>query len=104
MSRTKQDWERLMKFFIKQGYDIDPTDDLWMEEYISYEHKYKDIVRIIENYINDANAMKLKMKLNTTIHIPDSMKRELKAKAAQRGLTMNSAILTAIALYLQSDK
>lgn len=40
------------------------------------------------------------MKLNTTIYIPDSMKRELKAKAAKDGLTMNSAILTAIKAYL----
>ena len=43
------------------------------------------------------------MKLNTTIHIPDEMKRELKAKAAKDGLTMNSAILTAIALYLHNE-
>ena len=43
------------------------------------------------------------MKLNTTIHIPDSMKRDLKAKAAKDGLTMNSAILTAISLYLYGE-
>ena len=43
------------------------------------------------------------MKLNTTIHIPDSMKRDLKAKAAKDGLTMNAAILVAINLYLHNE-
>ncbi len=41
------------------------------------------------------------MKLNTTIHIPKEMKRELKSKAAKEGLTMNSAILTALRSYLK---
>lgn len=44
------------------------------------------------------------MKLNTTIHIPESIKRALKSQAAKDGLTMNSAILTAIMLYLNSRK
>ena len=44
------------------------------------------------------------MKLNTTIHIPDSIKRDLKVQAAKDGETMNSAILTAIVRYLNSKK
>jgi len=39
-------------------------------------------------------------KLNTSIYIPEETKRELKAKAARDGLTMNGAILKAIDLYL----
>ena len=42
------------------------------------------------------------MKLNTTIHIPDEIKRELKAKAAKDGLTMNAAIIEALTQYLKS--
>ena len=39
---------------------------------------------------------------NTTIHIPNELKRELKAKAAKDGITMNEAILTAIEKYIES--
>lgn len=42
------------------------------------------------------------MNLNTTIHIPPEMKRDLKAKAAKDGLTMNGAIIYAIATYLSN--
>ncbi len=40
------------------------------------------------------------MKPNTNIYIPDSVKRRIKAAAAEDGLTMNAAILAAITLYL----
>jgi len=44
------------------------------------------------------------MKLNTTIHIPEEMKRDLKSMAAKDGLTMNGAIIYAIAAYLSNKK
>ena len=44
------------------------------------------------------------MKPNTNIHIPESIKRALKSKAYAEGLTMNSAILTAIMSYLKEKK
>ncbi len=39
---------------------------------------------------------------NTTIHIPNEIKRELKAKAAKQGVGMNEAILIAIDKYIES--
>jgi len=41
------------------------------------------------------------MKLNTTIHIPEELKRDLKAKAAQEGITMNAAIIKSLTKYLE---
>jgi len=39
-------------------------------------------------------------KANTTLHIPNEKKRELKAKAAKQGITMNDAVNIGIDLYL----
>ena len=44
------------------------------------------------------------MKLNTSIAIPEDLKRDLKAIAAQRGDTMNEAIIAGIRLYLLTVK
>lgn len=44
------------------------------------------------------------MKLNTTIAIPEDIKRELKARAAKDGHTMNATILSAIMLYLKNKR
>ena len=43
------DQQRLERFRVwlnSQGYDIDPKDQLWMEDCIGYEHKWRDIAEL----------------------------------------------------------
>lgn len=46
-------------FLNSKGYDIDVNDDLWMEDCISDEHKFKDIFDLFEAWDTRPNPYKM---------------------------------------------
>lgn len=50
---TEKNEIRIAKWLNNKGYDIDLTDQLWMEEYEWGEHKTRDIIELMDEYHND---------------------------------------------------
>lgn len=47
--QTKDHQDRFRKFLNDQGFGIDPSDDLWMEEKLT-DHSFKEVLQLMDDF------------------------------------------------------
>jgi hypothetical protein len=60
---TDEELQKIGEWLNRWGFDLDLNDDLWMEDWIGSEHKFRDIAEMLHDYAKQAIAERMPTEL-----------------------------------------